>query len=114
MIEYLAKLDENDIVQRVKASIIELLPDGKMSDTRVAETLYMSNRTLQRKLEEQGTTFYNILTEIRKEMALKYLKDSQLTLTELSFQLGFSEMSSFSRAFKNWTGQSPREYRSSV
>jgi AraC-like DNA-binding protein len=114
MIKYLAKLDENDIVQRVKASIIDLLPDGRISDQKVADALYMSNRTLQRKLQVKGSTFKNILVELRKELAMKYIQDNQMTLTELSFQLGFSEMSSFSRAFKQWTGSSPREYRQAV
>ncbi len=111
VIKYLAKLDANDIVQRTKAVIIEQLPDGRVSDIGVAEELNMSNRTLQRKLNEKGTTYKNLLTEVRKELALKYIQNRQLTLTELSFQLGFSEMSSFSRAFKQWTGQSPRTYR---
>ena len=111
IIRYLARLDEHDIVHRVKNAIIELLPDGRMSDTKVAEALLMSNRSLQRKLEEQGTTFKSILTEVRKELALKYIQDSQLTLTEISFMLGFSEMSAFSRAFKHWTGESPKAQR---
>ncbi len=114
MVEYLAKLDEDDIVHRVKAAIIELLPDGRISDVKVATKLYMGNRTLQRRLEDKGTTFQTILTDVRKEMAVKYIQDSQLTLTELSFQLGFSEMSSFSRAFKGWTGLSPKEFRLSI
>ncbi len=114
MVKYLAKLNSDDIVQQVKATIIELLPNGTISDEKVAKELYTSNRTLQRKLEVKGTTFKEILTEVRKEMAIKYIHDNQLTLTELSFQLGFSEMSAFSRAFKHWTGQSPREFRQSA
>jgi len=113
MIRYLAKLDDGDIVNKVKNVILEQLPDGRMSDTRVAETLFMSNRNLQRKLEAQNTTFKTILTQIRQELAIKYIKDPQLTLTEVSFMLGFSEMSAFSRAFKQWTGQSPRAQRQS-
>jgi len=114
IIKYLAKLDENDIVQRVKATIIELLPDGKVTDEKVADTIFMSERTLQRKLQDVDTTFKKIMKDVRKELALKYIQDRQLTLTELSFQLGFSEISAFSRAFKGWTGLSPREYRKST
>ncbi len=114
MVKYLADLDDGDIVERVKAEIIELLPDGRLSDLKVAESLYMSNRTLQRKLQAANTSFKTILTEVRKELAMKYIRDSRLTLTELSFQLGFSEMSAFSRAFKQWTGASPRGYRQSL
>lgn len=114
MVKYLANLDENDIINRVKTTIIELLADGRLSDGKVAEVLYMSNRTLQRKLQEQGTTFKKILTEVRRELALKYIQNHQMTLTELSFQLGFSEMSAFSRAFKHWTGKSPRDFRATA
>lgn len=114
MIEYLAKLDENDIEQRVKAAIIKLLPDGRVTDVKIADELYMSNRTLQRKLQEQGTTFKQLMTDVRKELALKYIQDRQMTLTELSFQLGFSQISAFSRAFKDWMGASPRQYRQSL
>ena len=111
IIRYLAKLDKNDIIQKVKNAIIELLPDGRMSDHKVAEALYMSPRNLQRKLESEGTTFKTLLTEIRRDLALKYIQDTELTLTEISFMLGFSEMSAFSRAFKQWTGDSPRAQR---
>ena len=114
MIKYLAKLNAEDIVQRTKAAIIEHLPDGRASDSVIAESLNMSNRSLQRKLNERGTTFKKLLTEIRKELALKYIRSNQMTLTELSFQLGFSEISAFSRAFKQWTGNSPRQYRDSI
>ena len=109
----LAGLGNGDITHKVKNAILELLPDGRMSDAKVAETLFMSNRNLQRKLEAQGTTFKTILTELRKELASKYIQDPQLTLTEVSFMLGFSEMSAFSRAFKQWTGQSPKAQRQS-
>ena len=98
-------------VQKVKNAIIELLPDGRLSDNKVAEALFMSPRNLQRKLEAEGTTFKTLLTEIRRDLALKYIQDTELTLTEISFMLGFSEMSAFSRAFKQWTGKSPRVQR---
>lgn len=114
MLKYLATLDDDNIIERVKAAIIELLPDGRMSDVKVAEMLFMSNRTLQRKLSAKNTSFKTILTEVREHLAYKYIRDSSLTLTELSFQLGFSEMSAFSRAFKQWTGSSPRQYRQSL
>jgi AraC-like DNA-binding protein len=111
IVRYLAGMNDGDIVHKVKNAILELLPDGRMSDIKVAETLFMSNRNLQRKLEAQGTTFKTILTDLRKELATKYIKDTQLTLTEISFMLGFSEMSAFSRAFKQWTGESPKAHR---
>ena len=111
MIKYLADLDKDDIVQRVKAAIIDQLPSGNVTDEKISEAVYKSKRSLQRKLNEQGTTFKTILTEVRQDLALKYIHDRKLTLTEISFMLGFSEMSSFSRAFKRWTGESPKEFR---
>ena len=114
MVEYLANLNNDDIVEHVKVAIIDLLPDGRISDTKIAETLYMSSRTLQRRLHNVDTSFKTILTEVRQGLAMQYIRDSRLTLTELSFQLGFSEMSAFSRAFKQWTGESPRGYRKTL
>ncbi len=111
MINYLADLDKEDIVQQVKVAIIEQLPSGNVTDEKISEAVYTSKRSLQRKLNEQGTTFKTILTEVREDLALKYIHDRKLTLTEISFMLGFSEMSSFSRAFKRWTGESPKEFR---
>ena len=111
MINYLAKLDKEDIVQQVKAAILDQLPSGNVTEETVAEAVYTSKRSLQRKLNEKGTTFKTILTDVRQDLALKYIHDRKLTLTEISFMLGFSEMSSFSRAFKRWTGESPKEFR---
>lgn len=114
MIKYLAEIDSDDIIEQVKAKIIDQLPDGRISDSKIAESLFMSSRTLQRRLHSAGTSFKTILTEVRQGLALNYIRDSRLTLTELSFQLGFSEMSAFSRAFKQWTGESPRGFRKTL
>jgi len=111
MIEYLAQLDRNDVVQQVKSAIIRQLPSGNVTDSTVASSLYRNERTLQRQLRKEGTTFKTLLNEIRGELADKYIRDSHLSLTEVSFLLGFSEMSSFSRAFRRWTGKSPSLYR---
>ena len=92
MINYLADLDKDDIIQQVKVAIIDQLPSGNVTDETISEAVYTSKRSLQRKLHEQGTTFKAILTEVRKELALKYIYDRKLTLTEITFMLGFSEM----------------------
>lgn len=111
MIQALARLNKEKIVPRVKAVIIDHLPSGNVSDEQVAAELNMSTRALQRKLHDKGTTFKGVLTEVRQELADKYIRNNQLSLTEISFMLGFSEVSSFSRAFKRWTGESPSDYR---
>ncbi len=111
MISYLEKLNPDDITQKVKAVVINQLPSGSVTDESVAKAVYMSNRTLQRKLENAGTTFKILLNETRKDLAKQYLRDQDTSMTEIAFLLGFSENSTFSRAFKRWTGVSPSQYR---
>jgi AraC-like DNA-binding protein len=111
MIEYLAQLDQDRITQKVKAVIIDQLPSGNVTDENVARVLYMSSRKLQRQLQSAGTTFNTLLNEIRQDLAQKYLKEQDTTMTEIAFLLGFSESSAFSRAFRRWLGVSPSAYR---
>jgi AraC-like DNA-binding protein len=66
---------------------------------------------MHRKLQKEDTSFKALLTEVRQELAMQYIKDRTMTLTEISFMLGFSEVSSFSRAYKGWTGQPPSQAR---
>ncbi len=113
MREYLNRLDKDNIVERVKAAIVDMLPSGHISDALIARALFMTERTLQRRLQVEGTTFKSLLTEVRQELADQYIRDSRLTLQEISFLLGFAELSSFSRAFKRWNGMSPKHYRAS-
>ncbi len=111
MIEYLAKLDQDLIAQKVKARIIDQLPSGSVTDETVARSLYMSSRKLQRQLKSADTTFNTLLNEVRQDLAQKYLRDDDTSMTEFAFLLGFSESSAFSRAFKRWEGVSPTDYR---
>ena len=111
IIEYLVKLDKEDIIQKAKAVIIEQLPSGEISQTLVAPSLNMSPRSLQRRLKGLGTTFRSLLDETRRELAQNYIYDIETDLTEIAFLLGFSEQSAFSRAFKRWTGKTPSELR---
>ncbi len=114
MIEYLAHLDKNDVIQLVRSAIVEQLPSGDVTDARIAAALNRTERTLQRQLRNKGTTFKTLLNEIRIDLARKYIHNSRLSLTEISFLLGFSEISAFSRAFRRWTGKSPSQYRQSL
>jgi AraC-like DNA-binding protein len=107
----LALLDRNDIVARVQSEILDQLPIGNISDDSVAESLHMSVRTMHRKLVDAESNFRSLLVEMRRNLAEMYILDNSLTLTEISLLLGFSEPSSFSRAFKNWTGTAPSEAR---
>lgn len=71
----------------------------------------MSERSLARYLQEEGTTFSALLEDLRRRMALRYVRHSELSFSEITFLLGFSQAAAFYRAFRRWTGQTPREYR---
>lgn len=96
---------------RVRACLLEMLASGHYSITYVASKLAISNRTLQRRLREEGTTFQEILDELREELARHYLSATDYTSTEISFLLGYEEPNSFFRAFRAWTGQTPEIVR---
>lgn len=114
VIKYLAHSEKEDIVNQVKATIIDGLANGAVTEKMVAESLFMTPRNLHRKLQKEETSFKLLLTDVRKDLALQYIQDRSKTLTEISFLLGFSEVSSFSRAFKGWTGKPPSEARHDV
>lgn len=105
----LLRLAEPDIIAKVQ----EKLLFGKASITRddVAAELAMSGRSLQRKLQEQGSSFQKLHDEYRHQKSLQLLADDNLTLLDISLRLGFSENSTFYRAFKRWQGLTPGEYR---
>ncbi len=110
-VDYLARQTRGDLVHRVKASIIDAFPSGAVAHEKVAHSLGMSVRSLQRRLNEAGTTFRELLDTSRSEMALGYIRDPGVELVEIAFLLGFSDQSAFSRAFKRWTGNTPNEVR---
>jgi AraC-like DNA-binding protein len=109
--DYLLTLDRGDVISRVKTAIIEHLPSGAPSADLIAKDLFMSARTLNRRLAEVGTSFSATLEVVRRELAEQYITDPTRSLTEISFLLGFSEQSAFSRAFRRWTGLPPSAAR---
>ncbi len=114
IVAYLAKFNRDAIVMRVKDRLIDQLPTGNLTEESVAEALNMSQRSLQRKLRDEGTTYKQVLDKTRRELAEKYIESSLLTLNEIAYLLGFAEPSSFSRSFKRWNGVSPSFYRDSI
>ena len=111
----LAELDETATTSdRVRGALLELLPSGKSSVQDVSKALGVPIRTLQRRLSEEESSFRSVLTETRKDLALHYLERARLHVGEVSFLLGFDNPNSFSRAFHSWTGESPRQARSSL
>jgi AraC-like DNA-binding protein len=108
---YLAQLDRDDIAANIKVQLLIQLPSGTMTDERVAKALHLSVRTMQRRLHDEGTTFKQLLDDTRRELALQYVRDPAVSINEMTYLLGYSEPANFSRAFKRWTGQSPRAVR---
>lgn len=111
LIKYLQTLTQDDLIANIKAFIVKDLPSGTVSIDRVAEELYTSSRSLQRRLKELGTTYLKIYAECQRYLAEKYIAEGKMSLTEISFILGFTEISSFSRSYKRWTGHSPNADR---
>jgi len=109
--DYLARLDRNDVTMRVRSKLIERLPSGQVSEEGIASSINVSQRSLQRKLKQQGMSFTQLLENTRRELSRQYVRDPQHSLHEIAFLLGFAEPSNFSRAFKRWYGQSPSQYR---
>ncbi len=109
--DYLAQLDDSDIVMQVKRLLTEQLPSGKATQASIARALNISPRSLQRRLHEAGTHYSEVLNDTRRELAIKHIRNARLSMGEITYLLGFAEVSSFSRAFKRWTGKPPGEYR---
>jgi AraC-like DNA-binding protein len=93
---------------QVEGLLIPILHKGDHSIDRVAEKMGMSRPTLYRKLKAEGVTFEKLLDELRHKMALHYLDGKKVSVNETAYLVGFSDPSAFSRAFRRWTGKSPR------
>lgn len=92
--------------------ILERQLHGDVPDIEsVSRALFLSARTLQRRLAEEGVRFSTLLDEVRLEMAQRYLSAGRATLTEIAYLLGFSEPNSFFRSFKRWTGKTPADFK---
>ena len=111
LVRHLARVEQHNAVAQVKAVLIDLLPHGEPSQEAVAGKLNMSTRTLQRRLGEQQSSFSALLDGTRCELARTYMADPGYSVGEIAYLLGFADTSSFTRAFKRWTGSSPTEFR---
>jgi AraC-like DNA-binding protein len=88
-----------------------VLPHGKLLVEDVARSLGMSERTLARKLSDDGLNFTQILQQLRRDLALRYLDDRKLPVSKIAWLFGFREVSAFTHAYKRWTGKTPRQIR---
>jgi AraC-like DNA-binding protein len=108
----LSELDASaTTTDRVRAVLLEALPSGSSSIEDVARRLAMSKRTLQRRLKGEDTNFQAILNQTREELALHYLRRTELSGAEISYLLGFEDPNSFFRAFHEWTGSTTESVR---
>jgi len=111
---FLSKIDEKDyFFRKISLLLFEQIQGNNPTIEDVAKYLGMSVRVLQKKLKEEGLTFSQIATNVRKELAKSYLAEKRYTIDDITYLLGFSEPSVFRRAFKMWTGMTPGHYRSS-
>jgi AraC-like DNA-binding protein len=112
VVALLAKLPKAEATtDAVRRFLAEELSNGQPKLEQLAPRLRMSPRTLHRRLEQEGTNFRQVLAEVRRELAVRHLVERRFAIGEIAFLLGFSEVSAFHRAFKQWTGHAPHAYR---
>ena len=103
--------DTSQLRTRVENAISTMLPHGRVLVEDVARSLGMSKRTLARRLSDEGLNFTEILQQLRRDLAVRYLDDRKLHVSKIAWLLGFHEVSAFTHACKRWTGKTPREMR---
>jgi AraC-like DNA-binding protein len=109
--ELLQKLEDSKSTKgRVERLLMPRLKDGDVSMKTIASKLGVSRQTLFRKLKSEGVTFEKVLDELRYKLALHYLSGKKMSVNQTSYLVGFSDPAAFSRAFKRWTGSSPRTH----
>ncbi|HLL55796.1 MAG TPA: AraC family transcriptional regulator [Myxococcaceae bacterium] len=96
---------------QVRQRIAEQLKGQCPPVEAIAARMHMSPRTLQRRLRDEGTTYLELLNDVRRELALRHVQEGRESISEIAFLLGFSEVSTFHRAFKRWCGRTPAEVR---
>jgi AraC-like DNA-binding protein len=95
----------------VENAVSSLLPHGRVVVDDVARSLGMTKRTLARRLSNEGLNFTEVLQQLRRDVAVRYLDDPKLHISNIAWLLGFNEVSAFTRAFKRWTGKTPSQMR---
>ena len=107
----LEALQPDTVARRLRRALEQCLPNGEPSAETLAHGLHLSLRSLQRHLAEEGTSYEQVLADTRHALALQHLQTQDCSISEVAYLLGFADSSSFSRAFKRWSGQSPSQYR---
>jgi AraC-like DNA-binding protein len=110
--ELLARLPSaQSLAHRVRTTVLTLMRAGDLDGSRVAALVGMSRRSLTRHLEQEQTSYSEVLNDVRRELALQLLKRTDLDVQEIASQLGYSLTAAFSRAFRRWEGVSPMQFR---
>lgn len=112
--DYLARLDRSDLVTRLQALLIRHEPIGVLSLEDVAQQLNMSQRTLQRRLQEKQLSYKQVVDDVRQQQALHWLRLDYLSIGEVGYRLGFSNSANFTRACRRWYGEAPKAIRASL
>ncbi|WP_372980471.1 AraC family transcriptional regulator [Marinobacter sediminum] len=97
--------------RKIRRLIAKQMATERIDADSLARQCHMSRQTLYRKLKREGLSFHDLVEQVRKDKALRYVAADHYALGEIAFLLGFSELSAFSRAFKRWTGTAPAQYR---
>lgn len=97
--------------RKIRRLISRQMSTEKIDADSLARQCHMSRQTLYRRLKKEGLSFHDLVEQVRKDKALRYVASDHYALGEIAFLLGFSELSAFSRAFKRWTGVAPAQYR---
>jgi AraC-like DNA-binding protein len=103
--------EEDELVSDVRRHIVALLADGEPAQQRVAARMHLSSRTLHRRLAQRNRRFRDVLEQARRQLAESYLHDPDLTLPDIALLLGYTEQSTFTHAFRRWTGMAPLAWR---
>lgn len=106
--------DDTGLAQRVRIQVSSSLSEGVPLISDIASRLGMSGRSLQRRLSDRGYAYQDIVDEARRTLSERLLRTTEYSLAEVAFLAGYSEQSTFSKAFKRWNGQTPRSYRLAV
>ena len=113
--KYLRSLYEQDnIAEQLMRKLAELMAAGEANADSACRAMRLSRRTLQRRLRAEKTSFQKVLNEARALLAVNYLSDTRLKSLEIAMLLGYSNISSFTTAFKSWYDMPPAEYRQKI
>lgn len=108
---FLKALEPQSTAARVRQALVDGMPGGQVTADQIARSLALSKRSLQRRLSEEGLSFKDVLEDTRRALSLNYLLNTQMSMQEIAYLLGFRDPSSFFRAFRGWTGRTPQSIR---